>query len=506
MSDVLKAQRPGVNIEDFERQLYASAKPAHVADDPLAELSRIVGKADPFRSVFAKPAPSSNPPPDLQSFRAPSLAFTPPIANVAALTARASRTEPSFSPQPNVSPEAETGFGPNFFDRSAENPRIDSDEADFFSHLSPGTSDQPSATDYQMPEVAAAAQPRSGRKALVAVLVVAALGAAAALGIRGIDRKPADGSVPVIKAAQTPVKVEPVASDADKAKQDEAAAAKDGTVKVTTKEEVPVEVVQPNGSPPIKIARIIPLSGSQARPPDPATTATPTTPGAPVPANGYPEPHTVKTVSVRPDGTVIGGDKVAMNTLANTVAQQPPVEADAQPANVPVPQSRPNLPQATAAPSRTPVAANSPDTTIAKPVKTTTPKTPTRALPSAKLPVDPNAPLQLTPSDAPAAKPAKIAAAQPVAAADATTTATTTGDGFAAQLGTAGSEAEARTLAGNLRAQYGASLGGQSPVVRKADVNGKTVYRVRVVGLARDEAVNLCEKLKGAGGQCFVAR
>ena len=345
--------------------------------------------------------------------------------------------------------------------------------------------------------------PRSGRKALVAVLVVAALGAAAALGVRGIDRKAADGSVPVIKAAQTPVKVEPVASDADKAKQDEATAAANGTVKVTTKEEVPVEVVQPNGSPPIKIARIIPLSGSQAHPVDPATAATPTTPGAPVPANGYPEPHTVKTVSVRPDGTVIGGDKVAMNTLANNAAQTP-AEDVAQPADVPVPQNRPNLPPGAASPSRTPVTVNSPDTAVAKPVKTTTPKTPTRALPSAKLPVDPNAPLQLTPSDAPAAKPVKLAAAQPVAAADTPTT--SAADGFSAQMGTAGSEAEAKALAGTLRAQYSAALGGQSLVVRKADVNGKTVYRVRVVGLARDEAVSLCEKLKGAGGQCFVAR
>jgi hypothetical protein len=42
--------------------------------------------------------------------------------------------------------------------------------------------------------------------------------------------------------------------------------------------------------------------------------------------------------------------------------------------------------------------------------------------------------------------------------------------------------------------------------IRKAEVNGSTVYRVRVGPLSKDEASSLCSKLQGQGGQCFVAK
>jgi len=356
--------------------------------------------------------------------------------------------------------------------------------------------------------MATSGQPRTGRLVLVGVLIAGAIGAGAMLGWHGIDKKAADGNVPVIKAAQNPVKVEPEVSDADKVRQDEeAAAAKDSAAKVINKEEQPVEVVTPPGSPPIKIARIIPLSGSQARSPDPANPDT-VPAGAPIPANGFPQPRVVKTVSVRPDGTVIGGDKATQS------AARPPANvqvADATPApepdmtKVPVPQSRPNLPQATAAaPSRTPTAASSPDL-IAKTIKTTTPKATTRAMPAASAPQDPNAPLQLTPVEPAtpvAAAPVKVAAAEPAQPAAA---AAGGSDGFAVQLGVAGSDVEAQGLSAKLESQYGSVLGSYRPSVRKSDVNGKTIYRVRIVNLAKNEAVSICEKLHGAGGQCFVA-
>ena len=34
----------------------------------------------------------------------------------------------------------------------------------------------------------------------------------------------------------------------------------------------------------------------------------------------------------------------------------------------------------------------------------------------------------------------------------------------------------------------------------------KAVYRVRITGLSKDGATGMCEKLKAAGGACFVAR
>ena len=40
----------------------------------------------------------------------------------------------------------------------------------------------------------------------------------------------------------------------------------------------------------------------------------------------------------------------------------------------------------------------------------------------------------------------------------------------------------------------------------KAEVGDKSIYRVRVSSLSREEAVSLCEKVKAEGGTCFVAK
>jgi cell division protein FtsN len=42
-------------------------------------------------------------------------------------------------------------------------------------------------------------------------------------------------------------------------------------------------------------------------------------------------------------------------------------------------------------------------------------------------------------------------------------------------------------------------------VIRKHEADGRTVYRVRVGPMSKDEANGLCSRLKTAGGACFVA-
>jgi hypothetical protein len=42
--------------------------------------------------------------------------------------------------------------------------------------------------------------------------------------------------------------------------------------------------------------------------------------------------------------------------------------------------------------------------------------------------------------------------------------------------------------------------------VIKAQVNGATVYRLRVVGLSKSDAAVLCARVKVNGGNCFVAK
>jgi hypothetical protein len=77
--------------------------------------------------------------------------------------------------------------------------------------------------------------------------------------------------------------------------------------------------------------------------------------------------------------------------------------------------------------------------------------------------------------------------------------------GFFVQLAAAGSEAEARDTIGKYQRQFASSLNGHAPGVVKGDVNGKSVWRIRVGGLAREEALSICTGIKDAGGACFVA-
>ncbi|MGL5137141.1 MAG: SPOR domain-containing protein, partial [Beijerinckiaceae bacterium] len=57
-----------------------------------------------------------------------------------------------------------------------------------------------------------------------------------------------------------------------------------------------------------------------------------------------------------------------------------------------------------------------------------------------------------------------------------------------------------------VRSQHTGVLGSLAPNIRSAEVNGRSVYRVRVGNLSREDAVGLCERLKADGGSCFVAR
>jgi cell division septation protein DedD len=81
-----------------------------------------------------------------------------------------------------------------------------------------------------------------------------------------------------------------------------------------------------------------------------------------------------------------------------------------------------------------------------------------------------------------------------------------TGSGFAVQIAAEGSEDAARAKFNRMRGQYGGVLADASPNIRSAEVNGRSVYRVRVGNMSRDEAVSMCERLKASGGSCFVAR
>jgi len=172
-----------------------------------------------------------------------------------------------------------------------------------------------------------------------------------------------------------------------------------------------------------------------------------------------PEPKRVKTVSVRPDGTVIEGAAVPAAVVKATGAQGR--EAAAKKAS-------------------------------------TTPKSPATPATTPKADVK-----------AKAKPPQKVAAvannAEPAEANSASAAQKIEKGGFAVQFGAATSEAEAHTLVTKVSTKYGAQLGGHHPSFKMAKVGDKTVYRVRIGGISKEAANSVCGKVKSSGGNCFVA-
>ena len=95
----------------------------------------------------------------------------------------------------------------------------------------------------------------------------------------------------------------------------------------------------------------------------------------------------------------------------------------------------------------------------------------------------------------PESKPAVKAAPAPVASSG----------NYKIQLGALGSEAEARSLWSKITAKNGDVVKG-SPLIVKAEVNGKTYYRLRASGFATaDAAKKACATLTGRGQACIPA-
>ena len=546
MSESLKVRRPMVDLDDFERGLFANAPVERVNDDPLAELSRIVGKTDPFKGIFATQSAPTAAAPVVQSQSRNNSAFAPaPAAAIDIFSRKAPHgapehkeptlgfSAPRYAEQaPELHAQHDDPFAPRFFDEANAGPAASEQEADFFSHLAPGHEEnaQPDyAEDY-----AAAVAPESNKRSvrgtavLMGVLLMAMLGGAAGIGWKSQMKQAPEGSLPVIKAATAPVKIEPAKPELDASNM--ATPAQDANAKLVSKAEQPVEIVQTPGQPPIKIARIIPLTGDQT-----AAIMTGTAASAqvtPPSESGLPIPRSVKTVTIDASGKPLGAPAqakpvVAAPVVAMPAAAAPPTSiaqlaAQSEPVVAPAPAPRLPLMAAGGAPARTPTpsSATATDTAPVAP-KATTPKATIRAAAPAPKPVvaapkaAADAPLQLSPALAAkpsktASKPAPVdainAAAADETAAPATKTTTSSGT-FAVQLAAPASEAEAKATAARLQGQYATELNGHKTVVRKADLGaGRTVYRVRVANLTKDEAVSICESLKSSGGQCFISR
>lgn len=82
------------------------------------------------------------------------------------------------------------------------------------------------------------------------------------------------------------------------------------------------------------------------------------------------------------------------------------------------------------------------------------------------------------------------------------------GGGYAVQLTSQRTEAEAQSAFRALRAKFPNQLAGRQPIVRRADLGPKGVYYRALVGpfASAEDAAGMCSSLKAAGGNCLVQR
>jgi cell division septation protein DedD len=101
---------------------------------------------------------------------------------------------------------------------------------------------------------------------------------------------------------------------------------------------------------------------------------------------------------------------------------------------------------------------------------------------------------------------AAVAATAPIARA--AKPAAAASGGYAVQLSSQRSEADAQAAFRSLQAKFPNQLGGRQALIHKVELGDKgTYYRAMVGPFANaNEANELCSGLKAAGGQCIIQR
>lgn len=378
---------------------------------------------------------------------------------------------------------------------------------------------------------------RRGLYVALGVVAVAALGGAGFFLYDGNAVQVPSGPPPVISGLQEPLKIFPEQSQSNSAGQSSTKIA-DRLTGESAPERLNIqETPQPVELPPAPAAS----DGSSELAPG--------------------TPKQVRTVIVRPDGTIVSGDDApvisAPTTVETPVLQAPEVAA---------PQASQETPQIAAVETENAVPVQTQPIVVAPQTETTTATETVAVQPQAEetptpAPVEPAAPAvpeivtqteqaveavvetpapaapvpTVTPrkkpqppvqvAAAPAAQTAPAAQAAPAAprqqdgplnlsnTANAAAPAATSSSGsipsgtYIVQVTSQRSAAAASNAYAGLQRQYPGVLGNRNAVIVSADLGDRGVfYRARIPTGSRSEANTLCESLKGAGGDCFVRR
>ena len=465
-----------------------SAAPAGQAPDPLTELARLIGQNDPFAdAVGGMPGDQSR-----QGNRSDQEGRDPRYSSAG----YGRSAEPSDNPEQQMkragySSEEEQydrsradgrDYGQRYFhpdERFEQDPRgydlsmrggeqrHDHDDVDgsYFDERGGDQGEDP----YEDPPVA---RRRGGLIAVAAIVGLAVIGTAGAFAYRAVFGGP--GQAPVIRADNSPNKVVPAsqASDMSSGKQIYDRFADRGqNERIVSREEQPVDMRETSR---VANPRVIVPPTSQPAASSPAGAApgiaalasTASSP-APQPAGMVAEPKKIRTVTIKSDQVPADpSDTRAQMRASSAGTAAGPQQSTARQAIA--------VPTANGPLSLTPsgVASGTPSSVVATPA---------------------------APSAVPRAAAPSLASVGPR---------TREAGNFVVQLSAQKSEAEAQTAFRGMQVKYPNQLRGREPIIRRKDLGEKGVFYGVQVGpfASRDDAVQLCEKLRAAGGSCIVQR
>jgi hypothetical protein len=438
------------------------------ANDPLAELARLIGQSDPFAerapAIPRDPAPRQsapvptettdwrNRPPPYALMRAPAAApatrYQPATPATHYQPARSAPTD-HYSDDGRYAAD-DQGYAT---EQQFSDPSYQDSPAYSAGHEGHDGYDDGTAAE-QYDNTVYDDSPRASRRgALITALTLigcATLGTAGAYSYRTYYNAPSSGPAPVIVADKTATKVVPAADTQSSKTIQDRVGDSPATERMVPREEQPVALKPaPTAAPPVMFAPTGPANtasiGTSPFPPPPGSAAAPV---AAAPAASS-EPKRVRTVTIRPDGSDASGRP---QTAASARAAPAPKAARGAPLQLDPQQA--------------------PETTA------------TTSAPSAQRPLTPPAPrLASAPSNG--------------------------GTGaYVVQLSSQKSESEAQASFRALQAKYPSALSDRSPIIRRADLGAKGVFYRALVGPfgSASEAGTLCNSLKAAGGQCIVQK
>lgn len=492
---------PEINLDEFERRLRSAGSSNGTVEDPLAELTRLVNSMAAGEQVDGVFDFSGAKPPRRETSVPPPMASEPP-------------TPDAHSPVGSPSNQFFHDGIEEQLRRAIEEPTDDGAGYGFTPNAPLGTETPVEAR----PAKSASWYVKVSGLAGLGVLMLVGAVAFKFVGVPGLPKAP-----PVIHAADGPVKVAPpneaaVQSPGDSGSLLTSDSTSSAPVKIVTHEEQPIDLA--SRAPASQVAAASPSpSTSPVAPNTDAPLVAPAdnlsvAPVATQPTSTAPTAKGLRTVSVRPDGSLIAVNAVP---VAAAVSQPPSVSPTQQTGShtsdpsgaAAIQPSTPIVDLPPAKPtqkSSARVTASKTDTTVPAepagvPLQLNSASKPAKPLPTKLSPPSLTAPstpsaatADATALDAPAA-PATAPAAEPIA-----------GGGWSVQLSAPRSDAEAQGQITRLQSKYANELGGSPLGVHKAEVNGETIYRVRVSGLSKADAAAMCSKIKAGGGDCFVAR